>query len=170
MLPNDFRMQSEYGQASDWPISYDDLEPFYCEAEREIGVSANVEDQRNFGVWFSDGYVYPMERMPQSLIDQFIAKKLTGAPSSCTAASISPLGSSAWRRLAIPSPTPSSIEGDCQSAVEVLGTGNAVPGQFQLLSLVPGAGEVQRGFKGLRPSGSLAMSKFAPSVSPQNSN
>lgn len=57
MLPNDFRMQSEYGQAADWPISYDELEPFYREAEHEIGVSANVEDQRNFGVWFEDGYV-----------------------------------------------------------------------------------------------------------------
>jgi choline dehydrogenase-like flavoprotein len=70
MLPNDFRMQSVYGQASDWPISYDDL------AEQEIGVSANVGDQRNFGAWFADGYVYPMERMPQSLIDQFLMEKL----------------------------------------------------------------------------------------------
>jgi choline dehydrogenase-like flavoprotein/sugar lactone lactonase YvrE len=79
MLPSDFRMQSEYGQGSDWPISYDDLEAYYREAEREIGVSANVEEQRNFGVWFPDGYVYPMEKMPQSLIDQFFMEALVGA-------------------------------------------------------------------------------------------
>ncbi len=41
--PEDFRMASIYGtpQASslaDWPITYDDLEPFYCEAEWQIGV------------------------------------------------------------------------------------------------------------------------------------
>jgi choline dehydrogenase-like flavoprotein len=79
MLPNDFRMQSVYGQATDWPISYDDLEPFYREAEREMGVSADVDDQRHFGVWFPDGYVYPMEKMPQSLLDQFLMNKLAGA-------------------------------------------------------------------------------------------
>jgi choline dehydrogenase-like flavoprotein len=71
MLPNDFRMQCTYGQGVDWPISYDELEPFYREAEHEIGVSANVVDQQIFGVWFEKGYVYPMERMPQSLSDQY---------------------------------------------------------------------------------------------------
>ena len=79
MLPNDFRMQSAYGQATDWPVSYDDLEPFYREAEHAIGVSANVDDQRLFGAWFPDGYVYPMERMPQSYMDQFFVQTLTGA-------------------------------------------------------------------------------------------
>jgi choline dehydrogenase-like flavoprotein len=79
MLPNDFRMQSTYGQAVDWPISYDELEPFYRKTEHEIGVSANVEDQTSFGVWFEKGYVYPMEKMPQSLSDQYFLKKLTGA-------------------------------------------------------------------------------------------
>lgn len=79
MLPNDFRMQSTYGQASDWPISYDELEPFYRRAETEIGVSANVEEQNNLGVWFAPGYVYPMIKLPQSLSDQYLASKLNGA-------------------------------------------------------------------------------------------
>jgi choline dehydrogenase-like flavoprotein len=79
MLPNDFRMQSTYGRAVDWPISYDDLEPFYRQAEHEIGVSANVADQTFFGVWFEKDYVYPMEKMPQSLSDQYFVKKLAGA-------------------------------------------------------------------------------------------
>jgi choline dehydrogenase-like flavoprotein len=79
MLPNDFRMQSAYGQAVDWPVSYDELEPFYSEAEHEVGVSANVEDQAFLGVWFEKDYVYPMERMPQSLSDLYFKKKLAGA-------------------------------------------------------------------------------------------
>ena len=78
MVPNDFRMQSVYGQGIDWPITYDDLEPAYRRAEQEIGVSADVEDQRIFGVWFPEGYVYPMHRMPQSCVDQFFMGALAG--------------------------------------------------------------------------------------------
>jgi len=42
--PEDFRMRRRYGdlpgaQLADWPISYDDLAPFYAEVEREVGVS-----------------------------------------------------------------------------------------------------------------------------------
>ncbi len=42
-LPSDFRMASVYGvpdgsSLADWPMSYDDLEPFYTRAEWEIGV------------------------------------------------------------------------------------------------------------------------------------
>ena len=44
--PNDFRMRSTYGplQGStleDWPIGYNDLEPYYEKAEWEIGVSGD---------------------------------------------------------------------------------------------------------------------------------
>ena len=38
-LPNDFRMKSLYGVGRDWPISYDDLEPYYSEAEEIMNVS-----------------------------------------------------------------------------------------------------------------------------------
>jgi choline dehydrogenase-like flavoprotein len=46
-MPQDFRMRSTYGAPAgssleDWPISYDDLEPFYDKAEHEIGVSGDV--------------------------------------------------------------------------------------------------------------------------------
>lgn len=37
--PEDFRLQSLYGVGSDWPISYDDLEPHYAEAEQVLGVA-----------------------------------------------------------------------------------------------------------------------------------
>ena len=38
-LPVDFKMQSAYGVGRDWPISYDDIEPYYCRAEEAMGVS-----------------------------------------------------------------------------------------------------------------------------------
>lgn len=44
MLPRDFRMKSLYGIGNDWPLSYDDLEPYYCKAESIIGVSGTDED------------------------------------------------------------------------------------------------------------------------------
>ena len=37
--PEDFRVRSMYGVGADWPVSYEDLEPFYHEAERRIGVA-----------------------------------------------------------------------------------------------------------------------------------
>ncbi len=45
-MPQDFRMRSTYGapegsSLEDWPISYDELEPFYEKAEYEIGVSGD---------------------------------------------------------------------------------------------------------------------------------
>ena len=45
-LPQDFRMRSIYGAPAgssleDWPISYDDLEPYYEKAEYEIGISGD---------------------------------------------------------------------------------------------------------------------------------
>ena len=36
--PNDFVLKSKFGVGIDWPLSYNDLEPWYGEAEREIGV------------------------------------------------------------------------------------------------------------------------------------
>jgi quinoprotein glucose dehydrogenase len=37
--PEDFRLKTLYGVGDDWPISYDDLEPFYQEAEERLGVA-----------------------------------------------------------------------------------------------------------------------------------
>ena len=38
-LPSDFELSKKYSVGVDWPISYDDLEPFYCQAESYLGVS-----------------------------------------------------------------------------------------------------------------------------------
>lgn len=38
-VPNDFRIRTLYGVGVDWPFGYDDLEPYYQEAEEIMGVS-----------------------------------------------------------------------------------------------------------------------------------
>ena len=37
--PDDFRLCSEFGVGADWPLAYADLEPYYDEVERVLGVS-----------------------------------------------------------------------------------------------------------------------------------
>jgi quinoprotein glucose dehydrogenase len=58
----DLRLRSMYGLAVDWPISWAELERFYCEAERRIGVGGETsplpEDERS--------EPYPMPAMPLS--------------------------------------------------------------------------------------------------------
>lgn len=50
LMPNDFRLRSAYGVGSDWPISYDELEPFYCDVEQTMAISG------------PDRMPYPMSR------------------------------------------------------------------------------------------------------------
>ncbi|MET0429089.1 MAG: GMC family oxidoreductase [Microvirga sp.] len=68
-LPDDFRMASRYGvpagsSLTDWPISYDDLEPWYDRAEWEIGVAGSPEGN-DFQGWRRRGY--PMPPVPPLL-------------------------------------------------------------------------------------------------------
>ena len=39
MLPSDFRVRSLDGIADDWPLTYDELRPYYERTDREFGVS-----------------------------------------------------------------------------------------------------------------------------------
>ena len=58
----DLTLRSRYGLAVDWPLTWDDLERHYCEAERRLGVSGEpgplAEDRRS--------EPYPMPPMPLS--------------------------------------------------------------------------------------------------------
>lgn len=47
LKPKDFRLKSEFGEIAganieDWPISYDELEPYYAKVEKIVGVSGEV--------------------------------------------------------------------------------------------------------------------------------
>ncbi len=65
-LPDDFRMASKYGtpkdsSLADWPITYDDLAPYYERAEHEIGISGDSE--KSATVWPRRRH-YPMPAVP----------------------------------------------------------------------------------------------------------
>ncbi|GGM08663.1 choline dehydrogenase [Pseudomonas asuensis] len=70
MLPNDFVLQSKYGVGRDWPISYDDLEAFYYEAEVKMGVSG----PENNGSPRSKPF--PMEPVAMSWLEQRFRDRL----------------------------------------------------------------------------------------------
>jgi choline dehydrogenase-like flavoprotein len=78
MLPEDFQLRSRYGVGRDWPIGYDDLEPFYREAEQELGVAADAAEQAHHGIEFPAGYDYPMRRIPPSYSDRVLAGAVDG--------------------------------------------------------------------------------------------
>jgi choline dehydrogenase-like flavoprotein len=81
MLPNDFRMKTMYGRGVDWPFGYEVLRPYYEMAEYEIGIAGEVSEQRlpNIGDdYFSPGYEFPMEKIPQSYLDRLMLKKTDG--------------------------------------------------------------------------------------------
>lgn len=78
MLPDDFSMQSQYGKGLDWPISYEELMPYYRKAEFEMGVSGDVESQKKLGIKFEPGYVFPMHEMPPTYLDKAVAEGVDG--------------------------------------------------------------------------------------------
>lgn len=45
LLPSDFEMKTRYGVGVDWPISYDEIEPWYHQAEVELGVAGDSEEE-----------------------------------------------------------------------------------------------------------------------------
>ena len=79
MLPEDFELKTKHGTGLDWPIGYDDLEPYYRKAEYELGVAGDTDEQKALGVPFPDGYVLPMQKIPPSYLDEQIRRKVDGA-------------------------------------------------------------------------------------------
>ena len=56
----DFNVKSEYNRALDWPLGYDDLQPYYDKVQREYGISGDAEQE----IWRPDGEPYPMPPVP----------------------------------------------------------------------------------------------------------
>jgi choline dehydrogenase-like flavoprotein len=74
--PDDFRMATRYGipdgsSLSDWPISYDDLEPYYDRAEWEVGVSGDGNAHPGRG---RRRRPYPMPALSMTLEAERLAK------------------------------------------------------------------------------------------------
>jgi choline dehydrogenase-like flavoprotein len=77
-VPADFEMKSRYGRFVDWPIKYADLEKWYGEAEKDIGVSADVKDQGYLGIGFGPDYAYPMPSIDRSNVDKAVEAAMSG--------------------------------------------------------------------------------------------
>lgn len=64
MKPKDFRLLSEYGEQenanmADWPISYEELEPYYAKTEKVVGVSGKVVPHKNLEPRSTEDYPFP---------------------------------------------------------------------------------------------------------------
>jgi len=71
-LPSDFKLRSNYGVGVDWPIRYEDLEPYYVQAEVALGVAGDSLDTHGS----PRSQAYPMQAIPMTYGDRRIAKKL----------------------------------------------------------------------------------------------
>lgn len=69
LLPVDFRMRTEFGVGVDWPLCYDQLEPFYSEAETELGIAGDSLEA--LGSPRTQGY--PMPPLPATVLDRMVA-------------------------------------------------------------------------------------------------
>ena len=81
MKPMDFRLQSEFGPIDggnvvDWPIGYDDLEPYYELVERRVGVSGRVAAHPHLEPRSTADFPYPptAEHPISAQIDQACAE------------------------------------------------------------------------------------------------
>jgi len=79
-IPSDFRLKQLYGQGEDWPIGYDDLEPYYCEAEKQLGIAGSDEEaeiwDELFGAYRSAPF--PMPNIVPSYGDRLVMKAING--------------------------------------------------------------------------------------------
>lgn len=75
-LPNDFQLRTRYGIGEDWPLTYDELEPYYARAEAELGVSGNREEWDPALTPRSTDF--PMPGIAPSYGDQLVRKALDG--------------------------------------------------------------------------------------------
>jgi choline dehydrogenase-like flavoprotein len=80
LKPIDFRLKSEFGaikgaNVADWPISYDELEPYYAMVEREVGVSGRVVEHPHQEPRSTDFPYPPIAEVPiSSWIDKAAEK------------------------------------------------------------------------------------------------
>lgn len=68
LLPSDFAMQSQFGVGVDWPITYDDLESWYVQAEYELGVAGDSDEDAGS----PRSAPFPMPPIPIASGDQII--------------------------------------------------------------------------------------------------
>jgi len=68
-LPEDFRLKSDFGVGFDWPLAYEDLEPYYDEIEAFIGVSGPSPYP-----WGPPRKAYPLAPLPLNAAAQLMQR------------------------------------------------------------------------------------------------
>ena len=58
--PEDFHLRSEFGRGLDWPLTYDDLRPYYDAVQAEVGIAGDAAQER----WRPAGEPYPLPPSP----------------------------------------------------------------------------------------------------------
>jgi choline dehydrogenase-like flavoprotein len=74
MVPNDFHMKTLYDKGVDWPLNYDDLDRWYVEAEREMGVAGAYEVRHDDRRQRRYRINYPMPALSPSHLDKEVTK------------------------------------------------------------------------------------------------
>src|SRR5690625_2812562 len=65
-MPNDFKIKTLYGIGQDWPIGYNDIEKYYCEAEDIMAIGGPE------GTPFPKSRRYPLPPQKLSTVDKLI--------------------------------------------------------------------------------------------------
>lgn len=77
-IPSDFKLKTLYGVGEDWPLTYDDLEPWYVKAEKELGVAGDDADWTNTALFGKRSSTFPMPAIPHSYGDSIMIAALEG--------------------------------------------------------------------------------------------
>jgi len=76
-IPSDFHLKTQFGVGRDWPLDYNELEPWYCQAELELGVSGNHDEWDGL----HGGYrsqAFPMPGIPLGFSDLRVKARIDG--------------------------------------------------------------------------------------------
>jgi choline dehydrogenase-like flavoprotein len=68
-MPNDFKLKSKYGVGFDWPLTYENLEPFYCDAENIMSIAGPEETP------YPMRGKYPLPAHKLSTVDKILQKE-----------------------------------------------------------------------------------------------
>lgn len=72
LIPSDFRLKSTYGVGVDWPIEYADLESYYVEAEREMGIAGDNDADKDA----PRSAPFPLPPPPRNYGDRLVIERL----------------------------------------------------------------------------------------------
>lgn len=70
MLPDDFRTKTRFNVGDDWPVTYDELESYYCDAEDMLQVAGSSDDTP-----FPRSRPYPQPPHRMNAVDRMFKKQ-----------------------------------------------------------------------------------------------